>query len=545
MILCASPDPKEIHKTISTLEYGAKAKCIVRGPHTPVNDKVSTEDSSSAVILGSRIAAMDQFIYKLQMENKLREKERNEAHQALMKKEEEIAALRAKIEVMEGKESGVSEEEINLKVNERTQFLKRELEKKLQECQNMANDFVELGRRRMEEKIFQQQQEVEMLRFRLEEIESELALSRSRSGKVNVSREIEGHNFAKKLLEIYADEDPGMVKSMDLDMGDQEPCVRDVRYVDRGVHQLDIKGDQGLLNHLHWNLLSEQVDDVFSAKCGDRVCLSTVFEDEEAEEVEDKGNLEDEEVMKEIIDEKTVCSARMIDGSSLGVNFNGGSFAAYPQDLKKLVGSDSINEPENAHEAASSRRKRIQNIFTLCGNYRELSRHKREGGPVKCEIFYPHSSPVKKTEEQSAMITLPEEDRLQVQKSEYFGIDNQIPCDVNMKATRESAHPSTLIDSFANEQKLIEGQMMKRSQASDDASKENNKPLVNENTGAMAEVYVKWEATKGNPGKLITTLKVLRDSSLADLRKLIETHLGEDNKQAFTFLVLGVRIFLP
>ncbi|RVW26571.1 Kinesin-like protein KIN-10A [Vitis vinifera] len=30
MILCASPDPKEIHKTISTLEYGAKAKCIVR-----------------------------------------------------------------------------------------------------------------------------------------------------------------------------------------------------------------------------------------------------------------------------------------------------------------------------------------------------------------------------------------------------------------------------------------------------------------------------------------------------------------------------------
>ncbi|CAL5369544.1 unnamed protein product [Camellia sinensis] len=68
MILCASPDPKEMHKTISTLEYGAKAKCIVRGPHTPLKDKHGTEDSSSAVILGSRITAMDQFIFKLQME---------------------------------------------------------------------------------------------------------------------------------------------------------------------------------------------------------------------------------------------------------------------------------------------------------------------------------------------------------------------------------------------------------------------------------------------------------------------------------------------
>ncbi|KAF5946048.1 hypothetical protein HYC85_016276 [Camellia sinensis] len=48
MILCASPDPKEMHKTISTLEYGAKAKCIVRGPHTPLKDKHGTEDSSSA-----------------------------------------------------------------------------------------------------------------------------------------------------------------------------------------------------------------------------------------------------------------------------------------------------------------------------------------------------------------------------------------------------------------------------------------------------------------------------------------------------------------
>jgi hypothetical protein len=47
MILCASPDAKELHKTVSTLEYGAKAKCIVRVAHaaTP-RDKMSSEESS-------------------------------------------------------------------------------------------------------------------------------------------------------------------------------------------------------------------------------------------------------------------------------------------------------------------------------------------------------------------------------------------------------------------------------------------------------------------------------------------------------------------
>ncbi|KAI5332121.1 hypothetical protein L3X38_022249 [Prunus dulcis] len=101
MVLCASPGLEEIHKTISTLEYGAKAKCIVRGPHTLIKDKIGTEDSS-AVILGSRIAAMDKFILKMQRENKLKEKERNEAHRELQKKEE-AASLRAKLELMEGK----------------------------------------------------------------------------------------------------------------------------------------------------------------------------------------------------------------------------------------------------------------------------------------------------------------------------------------------------------------------------------------------------------------------------------------------------------
>ncbi|XP_042027252.1 kinesin-like protein KIN-10A [Salvia splendens] len=123
MILCASPEPRELHKTIATLEYGAKAKCIVRGPHTPVK---GAEDSSSAVIMGSRLAALDQFICKLQIENKTREKERNQAQKALARREEEVSLLKRKLALAEQRGVEASEEEINSKVNERTQWMKSE-----------------------------------------------------------------------------------------------------------------------------------------------------------------------------------------------------------------------------------------------------------------------------------------------------------------------------------------------------------------------------------------------------------------------------------
>ncbi|KAJ0091835.1 hypothetical protein Patl1_25636 [Pistacia atlantica] len=391
MILCASPDPKEIHKTVCTLEYGAKAKCIIRGPHTPIKDKFGTEDSSSAVILGSRIAAMDQFIYKLQLENKLREKERNEAHEKLLKKEEEVARLREKLQVVEGKEPEVSEQEINLKVTERTQDLKRELEKKLEECQRMAEEFVEMERRRMEERILQQQQEVEMLRRRLEEIEFELRHSRDQ--EVRGSRDLDGSSFARRLMGIYADEDPGMVKSMDLDMSD-EPSTREVKYVYGNFNQVDSTNIQGFNNYPHSKTAAEVLDpNVFTSKYGDKVvCLSTVYEEEEVEEEEEhKENVEDEEVEKVIIEERKVCSSRMVDESSPGISITAGSLASSPQKLYLTSG-----EPDNSKDAVSSRRVRIQNIFTLCGNNRELCQQTRTPVLAKwsTENIDPLASPI-------------------------------------------------------------------------------------------------------------------------------------------------------
>ena len=506
MILCASPDPKEIHKTICTLEYGAKAKCIVRGPHTPIKDKVGAGDSS-AVILGSRIAAMDQFIYKLQMESKLREKERNEAHKQLMKKEEEVAALRA---LIEEKGSSASEEEINIKVSERTEELKLQLEKKLDECQRMAEEFVELERRRMEEKILQQQQEVEMLRRRLEEIEFELCHSKGENSGVNGPRDIDGSGFARRLMGVYADEDPGMVKSMDLDMGDQDVFVRDVKLVGTSAHQSSNIGIQSLSGYPHLSTLNQVVDHgVFAPTYGDKVCLSTVFEEEEVEEEEHK--VEDEEVEKEVIEVK-----RIVDVSSPVINFGAGSLMSSPLKFEALNdGSEDrhsvsgpVNEHENSKDPASSRLLRIQNIFTLCGNNRELCQQFRTPPPAKKRVA--------DTDSQTPPILTDGEDYALKSSNK----ENSPPLQKNVPVMECRKNLSDMI-----------------------ASKENYNPLIGSNDSQI-EVHVKWETSKGNNGKFITTLTVLKDATLADLRKLIEIYLAADN-QAFTFLVLGVRFYLP
>ncbi|KAJ4904540.1 P-loop containing nucleoside triphosphate hydrolases superfamily protein [Raphanus sativus] len=431
MILCASPDPKELHKTLCTLEYGAKAKCIVRGSHTPNKDKNGGDESSSAVILGTRIAAMDEFISKLQSEKKQQEKERNDAQKQLKKKEEEVAALRSLL--IQKEACATNEEAIKEKVNERTQLLKAELEKKLEECRRMAEEFVEMERRRMEERIVQQQEELEMMRRRLEEIEVEF--KRSRDGGDTVRSMDETSGFAKRLRGLYSDDD--MVKSMDLDMGDPEP-----------VKQI---WGQSPVSYQPSNTISSNLSDVLQPKPSeksmlaqmypDRVCLSTVFEEEEVEEDEEKV----------IIEDKSICSITTTPVPSL--NFGG-------------MGEENSFNITDDKESEMSRKLRIQNIFTLCGNQREMSQH-----------------------------TGQENDQLlpTTNKGEALAVED---------------------------------------------AKENSISVDESNSGQI-DIYVKWEATTDTPRKqLITTLKVTKDATLADLRKLIEIYLGSDN-QAFTFLKLG------
>ncbi|GMI70392.1 Phragmoplast-associated kinesin-related protein 2 [Hibiscus trionum] len=324
MILCASPDPKEIHKTVCTLEYGAKAKCIASS-----NGSIYTP-------------------------NKLREKQRNEAHNELLKKEEEAAALRALVE-RKGS-SGATEGEINAKVNERAQILKLELEKRLDECRRMAEEFVEMERKRMEERILQQQEEVEMLRRRLQEIEFELCgLRDGRNGEENEEKELDGgsSSFAKRLIGIYGEEIPGMVKSMDLDIGDPEPVM-------------------------HENSHPQAANpDGFASQFGSKTGLSTVYEEEEIEE---------EEVEKLVIEEKRVCSSEIVD-----------DFNAVMSELSPPKSDSAPKQPDSD----SSRLLRIQNIFTLCGNQRQLSQEIRTQTSGS-ETIDPHWSQVKSLDKENS-----------------------------------------------------------------------------------------------------------------------------------------------
>ncbi|XP_042060956.1 kinesin-like protein KIN-10A [Salvia splendens] len=456
MILCASPDPRELHKTVATLEYGAKAKCIVRGPHTPVK---GAEDFSSAVIMESRLAALDQFICKLQIENKTQEKERNLAQKELIRKEEEVSLLKTALALAEQRGVEASEEEINSKVNERTQKLKSEFERKIRECENMANELVEMERRKMEEKILQQQQEVEMLRQRLEEIECELRLSKGGSSSVDM----EGGTFMKKLLHSCND-DSDMVKSMDL--------ANSLDLETKVIYNGDVNGLASAVSG--YSYLSEGIYSFPNNRC-----LTTVYEEEECEdEDDDKSSHCEDEVQKEVIEEK-----QMIVTPDVATRDQGKSRFG---DASEHGGLRLYDDSENTEEAAASRQLRIKNIFTLCGNYRELSQHGNTPTPAR-------------------------------------------------KASDSNDSYDTSI-AMINEISPLEKSISK------DLMLSNILAVGEEDLGKLedhhVEVYVKWEASKENPGKLITTMKVLKDSTLADLRKLIEKHLGGDQQQSFTFLAL-------
>lgn len=456
MILCASPEPRELHKTIATLEYGAKAKCIVRGPHTPIK---GAEDPSSAVIMGSRLAALDQFICKLQIENKTREKERNQAQKELTRREEEVSLLKTKLALAEQRGAKASEKEINSKVYERTQRLESELERKIQECEKMANELVEMERRKMEEKMLQQQQEVEMLRQRLEEIEYELRLSRAGSSSV------EGGSFMKKLLQA-CNEDSDMVKSMDLD-----------KSLDLETKVICNNGDVSGYSYLNEGIYS------FSNKR----CLTTVYEEEECENEDEDKNSHIDDLQEEVIEEK-----QMIVTPDVAIRDQGKSRFG---DALEKEGLGLYEDAENAEETAASRQLRIQNIFTLCGNYRELSQHSNTPTPAGKT-----SDPSKTNNENSAL--------------------------------RMMSDISQLKKSISKDLGMGEGDLRKLRGSGELAAEKLDEDHV--------EVYVKWEASKENPGKFITTMKVLKDTTLAELRKLIEKHLGGDQQQSFTFLALGV-----
>ncbi|KAG0476044.1 hypothetical protein HPP92_012492 [Vanilla planifolia] len=246
-----------------------------------------------------------------------------------------------------------------------------------------------------------------------------------------------------------------MEKSMELDMGDQE-TVQDVKEIREDTQNSDI----------HFNLPQH-------------VSLSTVFEREDEGEEDDGQSMEEEEVVVDV-DEGRCSSRRNVHSEKL-------SFLSKhrPEDCDRLVCG--LDEEK---DTALARKTRIQNIFRLCGNHRELAQH----------------------------VTIPTPPKRRRQDSNIHS-------------------PSP----FSKEEHLLHANVSENHDPSLAASKELVEPKESKEPKAdTLDVYVKWETSKELAGGLLGKFKVLRSSKLCDLRKLIETHLEEDNNnQTFSFLLLG------
>jgi kinesin family member 11 len=263
MILCASPDPREMHKTMSTLEYGAKAKCIVRAARPTTPKPSSQTNAESITLLASQIALMNQHICELQRDKRNLLKERDEALKSLSLKDDKLAVARFEV-------------------------------------------------RRMEEKVARQDNEIETLQNRLREFEC---------GR----QEVRSFGYvASQMAEVAGDQ--SMVKSMELDYGDQ---VTSSTFVD----VKEVKEDTTVPSWTR-NLLPTIEEE--ANEDPDQVIFSTIFEAEESEEVD-----------------------------------------------KEVVEEERRNEPVTLQCTEADRQTRIKNIFRLCGNYRELTKKDDNKGEIQ------------------------------------------------------------------------------------------------------------------------------------------------------------------
>lgn len=375
MILCASPDPREMHKTISTLEYGAKAKCIVRAAH-PATPKPSSQTNSESInLLASQIALMNQHICELQRDKRVLLKERDQALKSLSLKDDELASAKFTV-------------------------------------------------KRMEEKVVRQENEIELLKNRLTEFEFR-------------GQEVMNFGYvATRLADVAGDQ--SMVKSMELDYGDQQ-----VSSSSAFLDVKEVKEDTNTTTVPSWNRnLLPTIEEEAMSEDRDQVLLSTIFEAEDSSE----------EVDKEVVEEERK------------------------------------DETVPVQLAEEDRQTRIETIFRLCGNYRELAKKDDNKGQIQT-----------------------------------YGDENAEPFSVKSQLVAAlTGSPITV--------KPVTPLGLREIRGGGEVEEEGG-----------LDVYVKWEVSKDSSGSMIKKIKVPQDATLCTLREVLEAYFNEkNNNQDFVFLLLRV-----
>eukprot|EP01018_Ginkgo_biloba_P001555 Gb_27939 [translate_table: standard] len=600
MVLCASPDARDIHKTIGTLEYGAKAKCIVRLPNSPPKEKNKSEGLES-VMGGARILVMDEYILKLQRENMLKEKEREEARRELQDKVEEIVQLRAQLGEMEEKRRK-AEDELEFKVEERARLLQAELERKCEEYRRNAMDYVDVRSMRMEKHIVQQQQEVDILRKRLEEIESEL---RHLGSKLDSNTQDEETDNAGKEIKIIPEtcliRVNEQVRKISKVLEEVQPCnMEELQKITNcngfeggnhlnGLHGVTSNGEKSSCNSYKIrnsnkdnregspSVLSDEEEDkddpIESTRFMRKGLLPTVFEEEESVEEQIEG-VSDEGIAFNGCN--CVCSASVNKGCRR---------SCFEHEIGKL------RDPE--WYVKDERRTRIENIFLLCGNYREVAARARIGAAGKSKeankvtktkvgmqgFTNPSSlsssdSPAgsqkltRSVSLDSSMKIYPSQESYSLPsltlssstsprdftspKRLLFGNVltesnaniSKLECEVNKDQLKEMFQTTISINGLSSASALPEIKSISTSYSeypghrdypdNQAESRDKKEDQTIEPQDQKCDVYVKWETSKEASEKLIGIIRIAKDAFLEDLRKMIEPIAKGD----FIFLTL-------
>jgi hypothetical protein len=188
-------------------------------------------------------------------------------------------------------------------------------------------------------------------------------------------------------------------------------------------------------------------------------------------------------------------------------------------------------------DADAARRARINSIFLLCGDRREIA-----AKTYTSPLIQGHQTELAEELSSARFIGHLQSDSL-AESLTHERADQSIsafstsPCLSETTSTDVSSLPSPL-PAVSPQRFTSPGRLKRRFTES---------PYANENTPqakhgkGKCDVYVKWETSKEPAGgKLICIVSTVKSASLAELREEVEAHIPIAKKN-FAFLILGVR----
>ncbi|CAK9264724.1 unnamed protein product [Sphagnum jensenii] len=486
MVLCASPDSRDLHKTINTLEYGAKAKCIVRLPNSPMKGQAMPE-IKKLEMLEARICHKDAYIDRLRRENESKMKEN----------ESKIRELEIELDAM--KEKFMQQRhgmplQIDLGVDESRRIVHNDVELDARLSGGSRKKNIE----DLEALVIQQQRELDMALIRAEKAEAELLhLQRSySSGSKSYILGTQVASGAEDKAILQAESTAGF--RADLSLAPPDNMIKQ-----------NHKTNQGTLSPVAGVGLTVPKRGNGSVARDEGLCrkgwLPIILEEE------DHGK--ENQAAQKVSEDKV-----FLEVSS--------------RELESELVEKGLSESKDAEAA---RRARINSIFLLCGDRREIA-----AKTYTSPLIQGHQTELAEELSSGRFIGHLQSDSL-AESLTHEKADQSIsafstsPCLSETTSTDVSSLPSPL-PAVSPQRFTSPGRLKRRFTES---------PYANENTPqpkhgkGKCDVYVKWETSKDPAGgKLICIVSTVKSASLAELREEVEAHIPIAKKN-FAFLILG------